>query len=75
MMGAATGLHPTRHGGSCAKNFFNSGAPKLTPQHNRSRCINPVNLKHVLRQIQTIVLIFVMDGPLPGRINTTSLAH
>src|SRR2546427_8096666 len=49
----ATGLNAHRAGRQLCKELLHGAAPKLTPQHNTSRCINPVNLEHVLRQIQT----------------------
>src|SRR5205814_7989092 len=49
----ATGLNAYRAGRQLCKELLHGAAPKLTPQHNTSRCINPVNLEHVLRQIQT----------------------
>jgi hypothetical protein len=47
----------------------------LTSLNNFPRCINPVNLEHVLRQIQTNhANLRHGRSPLLERINTTSLA-
>src|SRR5262249_36891837 len=47
----------------------------LTPHNNMAHLINPVNLEHVLRQIQTNhANLRHGRSPLPERINTTSLA-
>ncbi|VIO74458.1 hypothetical protein CI1B_52310 [Bradyrhizobium ivorense] len=53
MMRAATGLHAHQARRQLRKKLLHGGPPKLPPQHHSSRRINPVNLKHVLRQVQT----------------------
>src|SRR6202030_753205 len=55
--------------------LFQLLAPQLTSLNNFPRCINPVNLEHVLRQIQTNhANLRHGRSPLLERINTTSLA-
>src|ERR1700738_3676435 len=71
MVRAAAGLHAHRARRQLRKKLLNSGAPKLTPQHHRSRCINPVNLEHVLRQIQTNHANLA-HGRLPCLVESTS---
>src|SRR3954470_11814439 len=56
--------------------LLHRATPKLATQHNGSRCINRVNLEHVLRQIQTNCANLA-HGRLPCLVEstTTSLAH
>ena len=53
MMCAATGFHAHQAWRKICEKLLHRTTPKLTAQNNRARCINPVNLKYVLRQIQT----------------------
>src|SRR3954462_10796063 len=51
--------------------LLHRAAPKLATQHNGSRSINYVNLKHVLRQIQTNCANLA-HGRLPCLVESTS---
>ena len=44
---------PTRHGSSALKNSSNLAAPELLPNHNLLGRVDPVDLEHVLGDIQT----------------------
>src|SRR3954466_6615888 len=48
-----TGLNSHGAWRKLREELLHRAAPKLATQHNGSRSINSVNLKHVLRQIQT----------------------
>src|SRR5882724_9302398 len=71
MVRATTGLNANRTWRKLCKEFLHRAAPKLAPQHNPARCINPVDLKHVLRQIQTNCANLV-HGRLPCLVESTS---
>src|SRR6516225_2472340 len=53
MMSAASSLHAHQTRRQLPEKLLDRGSPKLAPHHDSSRRINPVNLKNVLRQIQT----------------------
>jgi hypothetical protein len=71
MVRAAAGLNANRTWWKLRKELLHRAAPKLTPQHNASRSVNPVNLKHVLRQIQTNYANLA-HGRLPCLVESTS---
>ena len=68
MMGAAAGLHIHQARGQLAKNTSHRCPSKLASRDHRSRRINAVKLKHVVRQILSNRANLV-DGrsPLSGR--------
>ena len=76
VMRAAARLHPDHNTGRQSRQkLFQLLAPQLTPHDNFASLVNPVNLEHVLRQIQTNhANLRHGRSPLLERINTTSLA-
>jgi len=68
---AATSFNTHHAGGKLRKELFHRATPKLTLQHNASQSIYPVNLEHVLRQIQTNRANLV-HGRLPCLVESTS---
>jgi hypothetical protein len=74
-MGAAARLQANRTRRQRGEKLLQLPTPKLTRHNNLSRCFDPVNLKHVLRQIQTNHANLRHGRPPQlERINTTSLA-
>ena len=55
---------PIRHGGSALKNCQHLAAPKLLPNDDLLGYVDPVNLKHVLGDIQTDRGDLHVDGSL-----------
>jgi hypothetical protein len=68
---AATSFNTHHAGGKLRKELLHRATPKLTLQHNASQSIYPVNLEHVLRQIQTNRANLV-HGRLPCLVESTS---
>src|SRR4051794_27607562 len=66
-----TGLNSHGAWRKLREELLHRAAPKLATQHNGSRSINSVNLKHVLRQIQTNCANLA-HGRLPCLVESTS---
>src|SRR3954462_7024306 len=66
-----TGLNSHSAWRKLREELLHRAAPKLATQHNGSRSINSVNLKHVLRQIQTNCANLA-HGRLPCLVESTS---
>src|SRR3954447_27002632 len=76
MMSAAASLHAHQARRQLREKFLDRGSPKLALHHHSSELINPMNLKNVLRQIQTN-RANLRHGrlPLSGSTHIASLAH